>query len=675
MAGRVADFGLDGSSAAAPRPPAVTVLPPRTPAVAEPEAYMTLLDDKEESLPELLREPEAQLSFGGAHSVITPLPRKPVPSATPGFEPAKPADTPRMDFAPDTTLSAAAFPGASVAASAETDLTALPKAGEAASHDRLGLVGETLARGDSMGRGSKDLKSLVSTNGVATDPLTEERYYYEQNVSLARTAGRETQEEVARGKVAELPAEAPAGRMETDETRWKKPSVPPSMPVPQPEVATSDSAFSTFSLNVSDVSFKLAAASLESGTLPEPAAIRTEEFINAFDYRDPEAGPGQRIALAWERAQYPFAQNRDVLRLSLKTAAQGRQAGRPLNLVLLLDNSGSMERADRVRIIEEALRVLAGQLQAQDTLSVVTFARTARLWVDGLRGNEAGQVAEQVSGLTPQGGTNLEEGLNLAYQTALRHYQPAGVNRVIVLTDGAANLGDTNPEALKRTVEAHRRQGIALDGFGIGWEGYNDDLLEVLTRNGDGRYGFINTPEEAAADFAGQLAGALRVAASDVKVQLEFNPARVSAYRQLGYAKHQLSKEQFRDNKVDAAEIAASESGTALYVIDVNPQGEGPLAIARVRYKVPGTAEYHEQEWVLPYLGGAPSLRQASPALRLAVAAGAFAEHLAASPYAAEVTPEALLQLLAGVPQVYAPDARPATLEAMVRQARSISGN
>src|SRR5208283_1125674 len=145
-----------------------------------------------------------------------------------------------------------------------------------------------------------------------------------------------------------------------------------------------------------------------------------------------------------------------------------------------------------------------------------------RLWVDGVAGNQAAQAAEQVGGLTPQGGTNLEEAMNLAYQTALRHYLANGVNRVVLLTDGAANLGNVDPTALKQKVEEHRKQGVALDCFGIGWDGYNDDLLEVLARNGDGRYGFLNTPEEAVTDFAGQLAGALHVAASDVKVQVEF---------------------------------------------------------------------------------------------------------------------------------------------------------
>lgn len=465
----------------------------------------------------------------------------------------------------------------------------------------------------------------------------------------------------------------------------RKPST--NAPTAQSEVLTSENNFSTFSLNVSDVSFKLAAASLEKGQMPDSASIRSEEFINAFDYRDPEpkwdsasslsSGAGKMpapLAFAWERARYPFAHNRDLLRFSLKTAAAGRQAGRPVNIVLLLDNSGSMERADRVSIIREALRVLAKQLQPQDKLSVITFARTPRLVADGVAGDKAGEVAEQVSGLTPEGGTNLGDAMNLAYQTATKHFVANGINRVVVLTDGAANLGDVEPESLKQKVETNRKQGIALDCFGIGWEGFNDDLLEVLSRNGDGRYGFINSPEEAASEFAGQLAGALKVAASDVKVQVEWNPKRVTAYRQIGYAKHQLTKEQFRDNTVDAAEIAAQEAGNALYTVEVNPAGEGPLATVRCRYKVPGSTDYREMSWNVPFTGNATSLDQSSAAMRLATTASAFSEWLAVNPFASEVTPDALLNYLSGVPEAFAADPRPKKLEWMIRQAKSLEG-
>ncbi len=480
------------------------------------------------------------------------------------------------------------------------------------------------------------------------------------------------------GMRARLEANQPKQEVRPDSSQPKADAPPPKLaptaPIPQPEVETSSNAFSTFSLNVADVSFKLAAANLDKGLMPDPATVRTEEFINAFDYHDPAPAPGVPVAFTWEQARYPFSHDRDVLRFSIKTAAQGRQAGYPLNLVVLLDKSGSMERADRVQTVREALRVLAGQLQPQDKLSVITFARTARLWADAVPGNQASQVIDQVSGQTPEGGTNLEDALGLAYQTALKNYVQGGGNRVVLLTDGAANLGNIDPEALQQKVEANRKQGVALDCFGIGWEGFNDEILETLSSHGDGRYGFLNSPEEAEAGFAGQLAGALRVAAADVKVQVEFNPKRITAYRQLGYAKHQLTKEQFRDNTVDAAELGAAESGNALYVVQVNSQGEGDLAWVRVRYKVPSTGEYREHEWPVPFSGASISLEQAAPALRLATAASAFSEWLVSSPYAADAAPDRLLGFLRGVPEAFGADPRPRQLETMIRQAKSLAG-
>jgi Mg-chelatase subunit ChlD len=462
------------------------------------------------------------------------------------------------------------------------------------------------------------------------------------------------------------------GEIDRTDAPLRRPHLPAL--VPQPEVLTRNDAFTTFSLNISDVAFKLAQASLQNGVMPDAASMRTEEFINAFDYRDPEPAPGAPIGFACEYASDPFAHNRDFLRFSIKTAAVGRQSGRALNLVLIVDKSGSMERADRVEIISRALSVLAKQLNPQDTLSVIVFARTARLFVDGVPGNEAGRVAKNLQDLTPEGGTNLEEAMKLAYATAMRHYLANGENRVVLLTDGAANLGNVNPAALTTYVESNGKQGIALDCFGVGWEGYNDDLLETISRAGHGRYAFINTPEEAATEFAGKLAGALRVAADDVKVQVEFNPNRVISHRQIGYAKDQLTTEQFRDNNVRAAQIGAAESGNALYAVEINPGGEGPLGTVHVRFRVPGTSDYQEHEWTVDYSGAAVPLEKASPAMRLAATSASFCEWLAGSPYAGEVTPDRLLSYINGVPKVYGADDRPAKLEWMIRQAKSISG-
>lgn len=451
------------------------------------------------------------------------------------------------------------------------------------------------------------------------------------------------------------------------------PVQPPSLE-PRPEIQTADNAFSTFSLNVSDVSFKLAQASLENGQLPDGTKLRSEEFINAFDYHDPAPLPGQKLAFNWERAKYPFAFDRELLRFSIQTAAAGRQADQPLNLVVLLDNSGSMERSDRVEITRQMLAVLADQLHPSDTISVISFARTPRLWVDGMAGGNTEELLNRVGRLNPEGGTNLEGALSLGYQIAAKHYNNYGNNRVILLTDGAANLGNVDPDALHTEVVKKRQSGIALDCFGVGWEGYNDILLETLSRNGDGRYGFINRPEDAGTEFADLLAGALQVAAADVKAQVEFNPERVTSYRQIGYLQHQLTKEQFRDNTVDAAEIGAAEAGNALYVAQIDENGTGPIGTMRVRYRVPATGAYQEKEWELPFVPNATKLAEASAALKLSASAAAFAEWLAQSPHAAEVTLGGIQNLMGNVPETFSPDTRPRELRQMIQSARSISG-
>jgi len=454
-----------------------------------------------------------------------------------------------------------------------------------------------------------------------------------------------------------------------------KPPTPSVVYTPRPETVTAENNFSTFSLNVSDVSFNTALASLQADKLPAPGDVRSEEFLNALEYRDPMPRAGEPLAFHWERARSPFTHDRDIIRFSVRTAALGRQPGRSVNLVCLLDNSGSMEREDRVSIVKQTLGVLARKLTPNDRVSLVTFSRTPKLRIDGMRGGNREAFLKASTGWIPQGGTHVEKGLALAYETAKKHFIAGGNNRVILLTDGAANMGNVDPYQLRKTVESHRKQGIALDCFGIGWEGYNDNLLEVLARNGDGRYGFLNQPAQAVAEFEQKLLGAFQVAASDVKVQVEWNAGRVKVFRQVGYLRHQLKKEDFRNNKIDAAEISAAESGNALYVLQVNPDGEGPLGVVRVRYKVPFTSEYTEMEWSLAYESATIPLEQASPALRLGSVAATFAEWLAQNPYAQGVQLADLQGLISGIPSIYATDPRPTQLEWMINKARILAGN
>ena len=393
------------------------------------------------------------------------------------------------------------------------------------------------------------------------------------------------------------------------------------------EKLAADEPFSTFSLNVNDVSFKLArVALLEKGQWPDAAKVRTEEFVNAFDYGDPSPRRGEPVACAIEQAAHPFLQQRNLVRIGMKTAAMGRS--QPLRLTVLLDNSGSMEREDREESVRAAMQVLAAQLGAQDVITVVGFARQPRLLAGRVSGDQAHKLAEVVTNVPSEGGTNIEEALRLARKLAKRQHAEGAQSRVVLITDGVANLGNTVPEELSRQVETMRQEGIAFDACGVGAEGLNDDILEALTRKGDGRYYFLNRPEDADAGFAKQLAGALTPAAKNVKVQVVFNPKRVTRYRLLGFEKHRLKKEDFRNDKVDAAEMAAEEAGNAVYQIQVNPQGEGEIGEVFVRFMDAATGRMVERSWSLTYQSQAQPFDLASPSMQLAGTAAMLGEKL-----------------------------------------------
>ena len=443
---------------------------------------------------------------------------------------------------------------------------------------------------------------------------------------------------------------------------------------PLPEIVTMEEPFSTFSLNVSDVSFRLAEAALLKGEMPSPADIRSEEFLNALNYHDPAPTGGMPLAFHWERARSPFHHSREFLRISVQTASEGRERTRPLNLVLLIDSSVSMERADRQSIVRAAVTVLADALREGDRISVVAFDRTPHLILDGIAGDFRSSLDGAVEKLKASGATHLEGGLDLAYEVAKTQFRSKANNRVVVLTDGAANLGEVLPDNLRSIVAFHRKLGIALDCFGIGADGLNDAMLEALSRNGDGRYGFLNSVEDVETGFSRKLAGSLRSAASDVKVQVEFNPDRVEAYRQVGYRRHQLTRADFRDDAVDAAEIGEAEAGNALYLVSQKPNGVGPIATVRVRFRDPATREVRELSWQIPASRKAPALREANPSLRLAVCATMFAEWLAGSPYAEGVTPRLILENFNEVPEAFPFDGEPLRLREMIERAGAISG-
>ncbi len=424
---------------------------------------------------------------------------------------------------------------------------------------------------------------------------------------------------------------------------------PTAPPVPTDEISASGEAFSTFSLHVSDASFKVAKAALDRGERPDPELVRPEEFYNAFDYGDPTPAPGEPVACTIEQAAHPILPQRNLVRVAMRTGAAGRAASQPLNLTVLLDHSGSMEREDRHEGLNQAIVQLASLLKAGDTITVAGFSRTPRLMADRLPGERAKELIDIVRNTPSEGGTNLEEALKLGGDLALRQKNPAAQNRIVLLTDGAANLGNAKPEDLAERIRALRQQGISFDAAGLGAGGVNDRMLETLTRDGNGRYYLIDQPSDADANFAKQLAGAFRPAAENVKVQVHFNPARVGRYKLIGFEKHRLKTEDFRNDKVDAAELAAEEAGVALYQVETLPQGTGEIGEASVRFKDTSTGQMVEQSWTIPYNEKTPAFDLATPSMQLASLAALTAEKLRGGPLAEAIDFQSLTPQVAKV--------------------------
>ncbi len=432
------------------------------------------------------------------------------------------------------------------------------------------------------------------------------------------------------------------------------------------EISASEEAFSTFSLNVSDVSFKLAAAALQGGRLPEQEKVRVEEFVNAFDYDDESPKAGQPVACAIEQSAHPFLQQRNLFRFGVRTAVAGRGAGVPLRLTILLDQSGSMERADRQASLLAGVKVLTELLGEADEVSLVGFSRTPRLLVDRVNGANHEALLKAVKQAPSEGGTNLEEALRLAQETALKQFQKGAQNRIVLITDGAANLGDADPASLSKLIEGFREQGIAFDTCGVSADDLNDELLEEMSRKGDGRYYLLDRVEDADAGFARQLAGAFRPAAENVKVQIVFNPERVGNYQLMGYEKHKLNKEDFRNDSVDAAELAAEESGVALYHAEIKAEGQGEVGQIFVRFRDVTTGKIIERQWIIPYQPQVAAFEKATPSLQLAATAAFVGEYLSGSPLGQQVDFGVFKSVLSHIRAAYPKASRVETLSSML---------
>ena len=513
-----------------------------------------------------------------------------------------------------------------------------------------------------------------SPGSPADEPVTLSPFV----VASARDSGYKSATSTGDARIAERDANGSFAKKNETKKEADEPLSPPAKPVPDEdevvEVNAAKEPVSTFSLHVSDASFRLAQAALARGEEPDADQIRPEEFYNAFNYGDPAPAMAEKVGCRVEQAAHPFVQQRNLVRIAMQVAATGRGAGQPLHLTVLLDTSGSMEREDRADTVHRAMMVLTSLLGPSDRVTLVGFARQPTLLAEDFSGDQAGRLMEIIAATPAEGGTNVEEALKLGGQLARRHFAPAAQNRIVLLTDGAANLGNADPAQLARTVEGLRQQGITFDACGVGRAGIDDTVLEALTRKGGGRYYVLDSPEAADTGFAHQLAGAFRPAAENVKVQVRFNPARVGNYRLIGFEKHRLKEEDFRNDQVRAAELAAEEAAVALYQVEVRPEGEGELGEVYVRFRDVASGAMVERSWTLAYDPRAPALDRASPAMQLTGASALLAEKLRGGAAGDTINLKDLAGVMNKLHGHYAQEKRVQELVAMFNQARKLGG-
>jgi len=306
----------------------------------------------------------------------------------------------------------------------------------------------------------------------------------------------------------------------------------------------------------------------------------------------------------------------------------------------VVDTSGSMGQPDRIGLARRALTELLGSLGPEDRVQLIAFNNFARIVSEPVPPSERLALLAAFNRLQCTGSTHLEEGLRLAYTQAAAAFRPGAENRVILLSDGVANLGSDSAADILAQIDAARRQGITLSVFGVGRGAYNDAMLEQLANKGDGAYRFLDSAAEVRRAFVDDLAATLYTIAADAKIQVEWFPAAIARYRQIGYENRALAAEQFRDDAVDAGEVGSGQAVTALYEIEraaaaPRAAADAPLGVVRVRYRPVAGGPVDEISRLILPADLAPSFQAARPAFRVAVCAAAFAEKLRRSPHAA----------------------------------------
>jgi len=392
---------------------------------------------------------------------------------------------------------------------------------------------------------------------------------------------------------------------------------------------------STFALDVDTGSYTRAQAFVADGYRPEAASVRVEEWVNAFEQGYPEPDEST-FSIAADGGPTPFTDRDEVLlRIGLQARDVGSRSRQQAALTFVIDTSGSMQRESRLETVKDALRQLVLGLGQRDTVAIVTFGDDARVVLPPTRATDDERILDAIDELQPGGSTNLEAGLRLGYGLARETLTENGIDRVVLASDGVANVGLTDPESILGAIRDDAEAGIELISVGVGMGNYNDALLEQLADQGDGFYAYVNGPEEARRLFAEDLTGTLQTVALDAKAQVEFDPDVVAAYRSVGYENRAVADDDFTDDGVDAGAIGAGHAVTALYAVrlreDSGPQSR--LATVRVRWTDPDAGGAQELAHAIRTSDLERSFAFADPHLQFDAIVAATAEVLRGSRY------------------------------------------
>lgn len=438
--------------------------------------------------------------------------------------------------------------------------------------------------------------------------------------------------------------------------------------VENPFLAAKQNPLSTFSIDVDTASYsKTRMFLLDHGRLPPTDAVRIEELVNYFPYD--YAGPEDEhpFAAHVEVAGCPWKPEHRLVRIGIKGEEMPQKERPSSNLVFLLDVSGSMRDNNKLPLLKRGMKLLVDQLGENDRVAMVVYAGAAGLVLPSTTGDQKQTILDALQRLQAGGSTDGGQGIQLAYQLALDNFIPGGTNRVILCTDGDFNVGVTSDSDLVRMVEEKAKQDIYLTVLGFGVGNHNDAMLEQISNKGNGNYAFIDTDHEARKVLVEQMSGTLVTIAKDVKIQVEFNPRTVAAYRLLGYENRLLAAEDFNDDTKDAGEVGAGHTVTALYEIvpagvesDVNiakidplryqTAGEvadevhaGEMLTLKIRYKPPEEDESKLLAYAVTDRG--QSFAAASPDYKFAAAVASFGMLLRDSEYKGEANYDAVLEI------------------------------